>query len=129
MNTLTIEWKHFDKKGNTCLRCTDTGEALNVVVAKLAGECRPCGWEILFTETKLTEKELPLSNSIFFNGRAIEDVLPKAVASQNHCSSCCELTNSSTSCRTVEFAGTLYEAIPAALIRQAACIIAQCCSH
>ena len=128
MNTLEIEWKHLDKSGNTCIRCSDTGEALQKVVGKLGEECRLCGWDIKFKETKLSESEITESNIILFNGKAIEDILPEAQASESHCQSCCEFTgNLSTSCRTVEFGGNSYEGIPASLIRQAVCEIAQCC--
>ena len=128
MKTIEIEWKHLDKEGNTCIRCSETGEALQEVIEKLAEDCKPCGWEIKFKETKLTVKEISESNVILFNGKAIETVLPEAGVSESHCESCCEFTgNSSTSCRTVEFGGNSYEGIPASLIRQAACEIAQCC--
>ena len=128
MKTLEIEWRHLDKEGNTCIRCSDTGEALHKVVAELAQECRPCGWDIKFRETKLTEKEISESNIILLNGKPIEKILPNAVAGESHCQSCCELTgNSSTSCRTIESDGKAYESIPSYLIRQAVCAIAQCC--
>jgi hypothetical protein len=128
MKTLEIEWKHLDKEGNTCIRCTDTGEALEQVIGKLVQECMPCGWNIRFKQTKLTEKDISESNIILFNGKPIEEVLPTAAASESHCQSCCEFTgNSSTSCRTVEFEGKIYEGIPSTLIRQTACEIAQCC--
>lgn len=128
MNRLEIEWKHLDKSGNTCIRCSDTGEALQNVIEKLAVECEPCGWDVKFKETKLSESEIPESNIILFNGKAIEDILPEAKASESHCQSCCEFTgDSSTSCRTVEFDGNTYEEIPSSLIRQAVCVIAQCC--
>ncbi len=128
MNTLEIEWKHLDKSGNTCIRCTDTGEALQSVIAQLAQECKSCGWNITFKETKLSESEIRQSNIILFNGRPIEDVLPGAKISESHCQSCCELIgDSSTSCRTVEFGGNSYEEIPSSLIRQAVCEVARCC--
>lgn len=128
MNTLEIEWKHLDKEGNTCVRCSDTGEALYDVVSRLAKECKPYGWEIKLKETKLTEREITESNIILFNGKAIEDLLPEAKAAESHCESCCELTgNESTSCRTVEYGGISYEGIPSSVIRQAVCKIAQCC--
>ena len=127
MKRLEIEWRHLDKEGNTCIRCSDTGEALHSVVEKLAAECKPCGWDITLKETKLTEKDIHESNIILFNGKPIEEVLPKASASESHCDSCCEITGKPTACRTVEFEGQRYEGIPALLIRQAVCEIAQCC--
>lgn len=128
MNTLEIEWRHFDQAGNTCVRCSDTGNNLKDVVAQLTEECKPAGWKILFKETKLTEAELPESNIILFNGIPIEAILPQARASESHCVSCCEMVGTSeTCCRTVEYEGQSYEEIPVSLIRQAACQIAQCC--
>ena len=128
MKTLEIEWKHFEKEGNTCIRCSDTGQALNKVAAELAEECRPYGWDIKFKETKLAEKGISESNVILLNGKPIEKILQDSVAGESYCQSCCELTgNSSTSCRTIEFDGKIYESIPSYLIRQAVCTIARCC--
>lgn len=128
MKKLEIEWKHLELEGNTCVRCSDTGEALYVVVAKLAEECRPCGWEITLKETPLSEKEIPESNIILLNGKRMEAILPEAKAGESHCESCCEITGTaSTSCRTVEFGGASYEGIPAWLIRRAVCEVTRCC--
>ena len=128
METLEIEWRHFDKEGNTCDRCSDTGQALYKVVAELSEECRPYGWDIKFRETNLTQNEISESNIILLNGKPIEDILQNAVAAESHCQSCCDLTgNPSTCCRTIEFEGKSYESIPTDLIRKAVCTIAQCC--
>ena len=109
MKTLEIEWKHLDKEGNTCIRCSDTGKALHKVVAELAEECRPHGWDIKFKETKLTDKEILESNIILLNGKPIEKILPNAFAGESDCQSCCKSTgSSSTSCRTIEFDGKTY---------------------
>lgn len=128
MKTLEIEWKHLEKAGETCARCIDTGKALRQVVAELAKECRPAGWEIQFKETKLTLGEISESNMILLNGEPLEEILPNAAAGESHCQSCCDLTgNSLTCCRTIEFNGKSYEAIPADLIRRSVCAVAQCC--
>ncbi|MBI2987981.1 MAG: DUF2703 domain-containing protein [Deltaproteobacteria bacterium] len=128
MKQLEIEWRHLDKEGNTCSRCSDTGAALNQVVASLATECAPYGWEIALKETKLTEKEIDESNMILVNGMPIEKLLPDASTSQSHCASCCDvLGGESVCCRTIEYGEQSYEAIPARLIRQAICAVAQCC--
>ena len=128
MNTLDIEWQHIEESGNTCIRCADTGETLEDAITKLAMECKPCGWDIHFKETRLSVDQIKQSNSILFNGKAIEDILPKAKVAENHCQSCCEFTgDAETYCRTLEVEGTIHEAIPAALIRQAICEVAQCC--
>ena len=128
MNRLDIEWQHIEESGNTCIRCADTGEALQDVIAKLAEECKPCGWDIRFKETRLAMDQIKQSNGILFNGRPIEAILPEAKVAENHCQSCCEFTgNAETFCRTLEVDGIVHEAIPAALIRQATCEVAQCC--
>ena len=128
MKMMKIEWRHLAVEGNTCLRCTDTGQTLNRVVAELAEECRPFGWNIEFKETKLTEKEISQSNIILINGKPIEQILQNATAGESHCRSCCEMIgNPSTNCRTIEFKGKSYESIPAYLIRRAVCEIARCC--
>ncbi len=128
MKTLEIEWRHLDKEGETCVRCSDTGEALHQTVAQLAEECRPRGWDIRFRETKLTPERISESNLILIDGKPIEAILPNAAAGLSLCPSCCELTGvSSTCCRTLEFKGKTYESIPAHLIRQAVCAIARCC--
>lgn len=128
MKSLEVEWRHLEKDGHTCVRCSDTGEALKEVVAKLASECKPYGVEITYKETKLTEKDISESNIILFNGEPIESVVPEAKASESHCESCCEITgDSTTSCRTLEISGESFEGIPESVIRQAVCEIAGCC--
>jgi hypothetical protein len=128
MNVLEIEWRHFDQEGNTCVRCSETGAALQRAVNGLAEECRPKGWEIRCKETKLAAEQITASNMILINGKPIEHILSNAVLRETHCQSCCEmLGSSSTCCRAIELDGTLYEGIPWHVIRQAACAVAQCC--
>lgn len=119
MRELTIEWRHYDKEGATCVRCSATGQSLDEVVAALREELAPRGVRIVFTETRLTEEQLPESNLILFNGISLEEILAGAKAAENFCPSCSCLAGSETSCRTVEFEGTTYEEIPADLIRRA----------
>ena len=127
MNTLEIEWRHLDKDGRTCLRCSDTLQSLQQVIQQLAAECAPHGVEIVYRETRLPIEQLSQSNLILFNGVPLEAVLPGASASENECQSCGDLCSEMSFCRTVTVGGHTFEAIPAALIRQAACSVAQCC--
>jgi len=128
VNTLEIEWKHLDIDGKTCVRCSDTGEAIQEVVERLSEECKPFGWTIEFKETKLTEEGIQESNAILFNGKPLEAILPGAKTSSSYCSSCSKLLGKPTnSCRTLEYDGSTYEGIPSSLIRQAACKMTQCC--
>ena len=127
MSNLLIEWPHFEKDEKTCLRCAETGKEISAVVEEIAESCAPKGIHIEFNETKLGEEDTDKSNSILFNGTPIEEVLPNARASNNHCGSCSELTGKETYCRTVEYDGEIYAAIPGSLIRKAACSVAKCC--
>lgn len=130
MKHLEIEWRHLDKEGNTCSRCADTGVALAEVMESLVTECQPCGCNITFKETKLSETAIAESNLILINGVPIENIIPYATASTSHCASCCELffpDCQTTACRTVVVGEQSYEAIPVSLIRQAVCTVAQCC--
>lgn len=127
MKTLEIEWRHFDKDGRTCLRCSDTLQSLQQVVSQLAVECAPRGVEIVYRETKLPIEQLSQSNLILFNGFPLEAVLSGASASENECQSCGDLCGAPSFCRTVTVGSHTFEAIPATLIRQAACGMAQCC--
>jgi hypothetical protein len=128
MRILEIEWRHFEREGETCVRCSDTGEALQQVVAQLGEECRLRGWDIQFKETKLASIRISESNLILIDGKPIEAILPKATAGLSLCSSCCDLIGiSSICCRTLAFKGQTYESIPAHLIRQAICTTAKCC--
>jgi hypothetical protein len=120
MNTLRIEWAHYEKDGVTCARCGDTGRPLKQAVDALRDELAARGIRVSFTETLLAEQDIPQSNAVFFNGMPLEALIPGATASENHCQSCSELTGRDTRCRTVEIDGLLHEALPQALIRQAA---------
>ena len=120
MKNLTIEWRHYEKNGATCDRCSATGTSVKEAITALHDELSRRGITLAFTETILPEELMAQSNSILFNGVPLENVLEDAVANENHCQSCSCLTGSETSCRTVEYEGTSYEEIPAELIRKAA---------
>lgn len=127
MTTLEIEWRHLDKDGRTCLRCSDTLQSLQQVVTQLAAECAPRGVTVAYRETKLSPEQLSESNLILFNGVPLESALPDASVSASECLSCGDLCGEPSVCRTVSVGGHTFEAIPATLIRQAACAVAQCC--
>lgn len=127
MTTLEIEWRHLEQDGRTCLRCSDTSQSLQQVVTQLAAECEPLGVHIVDRETKLPPEQLSESNLILFNGTPLESILPGASAAASECPSCSDLVGRAGSCRTVSVEGRAFEALPASLIRQAACAVAQCC--
>lgn len=119
MKTLKIEWRHLDVEGETCDRCYDTGENLVNEVKRLNRALQPKGIEVECVEIKLDNTQIPLSNTLLFNGVPIEDILNIEV-SENYCDSCTTLLGTDTYCRTVKFDGNEYEDIPAKAIRQAA---------
>jgi len=128
MNQIDIEWRHLEVDGNTCNRCNDTGSTLQQVIERLNEECAPCGWKLSFRDTPLDATRIPESNGIWLNGQLIEELLPGAAAGESHCESCCDFTgNPQTQCRTIEFGGNHYKAIPESLIREAVCRVAGCC--
>lgn len=116
---LEIEWRHLVQEGNTCTRCDSTGETLRRVLQSLSAELGREGVAVTFCETPLGPETLAQSNLILLNGKPMEDWLGAQVT-ETHCQSCCELVGEEVNCRAVEVNGTVYEAIPEALIRDAA---------
>lgn len=120
MKRLYIEWRHYAKAGETCLRCSATGKTLEEVVGDLRKELETQGIQITFAETHLPKEELAQSNMILFNGVPLEELLKGADVSESSCHSCSCLTGTDALCRTVEYEGKSYEEIPEELIREAA---------
>lgn len=120
MKTLHIEWKHLDKDGRTCDRCAETGATLRRVIRELTGELAARDIPVSFTEILLSEREIPQSNSILFNGVLLEDLLPGVRVINNHCDSCSGLCSQDTACRAIRAGETTYETVPDFMIRQAA---------
>lgn len=120
MKQLEIEWRHLDKDGKTCNRCSDTGESVRNAYESLKKELQPKGWRITLKETHLTDQEISESNNVLLNGIALEQLIPNARKSESCCNSCGELLGAPTNCRTIFRGGQTFEAIPAALILEAA---------
>ena len=118
MNKISIEWKHFDKEGKTCERCSGTGSNLLKTISKIQKELRI---EISFKETKLPEKRMSESNEILINGVLLENLIPNIRTGENKCPSCSELIDQpdSCNCRTLNQGEKVFEEIPAELIEQA----------
>ncbi len=116
MDKIIIEWKHFDKDGATCDRCSQTGHNLHQVIKDLQKK-----FDIKFIETKLTEDRMSESNQIIINGKLIEELIPNTKVGENFCSSCTDLTENSSDChcRTINQGETVFEDIPTDLIKTA----------
>lgn len=119
MRTLIIEWNHLDVEGETCDRCYDTGENLNQEIKRLNRSLNQKDIEVQLKENLISEDEIALSNTILFNGVAIEDIIDIKVK-ENYCQSCSDLTGRETYCRTIIYDGNEYDEIPAKAIRHAA---------
>lgn len=122
MKKLTILWKYLEENGETCARCSNTGETIAAIVEELKSDLVGQGTDIDFIRQPLDESHIGESNSVFFNGQPIEDIAGMEIRS-NYCASCSDLLGAHTVCRTVIFEGTEYEDIPAAAIRKAAEIV------
>ena len=116
MNKIIIEWKHFDKNGATCERCSKTGNNLQNAIKDLQKD-----FNIEFIETKLTEDQMSESNQIIINGKLIEELIPNTKVGENFCGSCTDLTDNSSDChcRTINQGETVFEDIPSNLIKTA----------
>lgn len=119
MKKLLIEWKHFDKEGNTCRRCSNTGVSLHKAIDELKEELEKKGVRISYKEIKLSENEIKESNSIFLNSIPLEDLLDDTKTIETPCNSCCELVGSSVNCRALDCNGQTSEDVPVELIKTA----------
>ena len=110
MKEINIEWMHYDKEGETCIRCNNTGDNVKAAIKEISRDIR-----VNYKETKLEADDMPDSNTVLINGQKLEDIL-NAKASENHCHSCSCLAGASTNCRTVEYNGDVYEDLSVAMI-------------
>ena len=108
MKKFNIEWMHYDKEGETCTRCNNTGDNIKSALETLSKDNNFQDIKINYKETKLEADQMPDSNTVLIDDRKLEDIL-NATASENYCHSCSCLAGSGTNCRTVEYDGKIYE--------------------
>jgi hypothetical protein len=123
--SLEIQWKHLDIDGKTCDRCGDTGTALQRLIKKLQTCCGD-RLRIKFREVRLTGRRIRESNAVTFNGIRIEDLLPGASSSENHCGSCSRLVKARVSCRTIKTPQKQHDSLSFSLLWQAAMAALDC---
>ena len=121
MKNINIEWKHYNKEGETCARCNNTGD--NIKKARKEISESNLGLDISYKETKLGAEEMSKSNSVLINGEPIEGIL-NAKKSENYCHSCTCLAGKGTNCRTVEYEGKTHEDLSTYMITEAIKIVA-----
>lgn len=118
---LTISWQRLVSDGNTCPRCGSTEDELNKAVKQLENSLSPLGIKVELQKSELTlgefKKDPVKSNTILFNGIALEDLI-EAKTGQSQCCDVC----GDEECRTVEIEGESHEIIPASLIVKAGLI-------
>lgn len=111
---MVIEWRHYDKDGQTCSRCCGTGANLTAVVAEYATR----GIVIELQEILLPFERIDESNLVLINGVPLEQLLEGAASGESECVSCGCLAGQATNCRTVWHEGMAYEELTPELIRQ-----------
>ncbi len=124
MKRLRIVWQRLVKTGGqTCDRCGATFDGLQRAIAKLKDVLGPLGLEPMLETREIDEEAFKadpsMSNRIWIAGRPLEEWLGARVGGSRCCSVCGD-----SECRTVEVAGTVFEAIPEELILKAALVAA-----
>lgn len=118
MQEINIEWRHYDKEGETCTRCNNTGDNIQKAIKEISADPSFDDTEITFRETKLKADKMSESNTVLINGITIESILDGSV-SENYCHSCSCLAGKGSNCRTIEVKGKSYEAIPKEIVMKA----------
>lgn len=123
MKKLIIKWQRLVQNNTTCPRCADTGLEIEKAYIKLKESLKHFNIEVLLEKHELTETEFnknPLiSNLILINDKPLEAWI-SAETGQSKCCSVC----GDEECRTIQFRGNIYEAIPENLIIKASLIAA-----
>lgn len=123
-STLTIRWQRLiTDGGSTCPRCAGTEGAIREAERTLTPALADLGIRLVVEEGALdmaTFQGNPSeSNRIWIGGRTLEEILGGSAGSSQCCGACGD-----NECRTLVVDGRTYEAIPAALVVQAALKVA-----
>lgn len=127
---LKIDFLYLDL--STCERCGATDKVLDDALSELKPELK--GVEVIVNKTKIENDEeakkhdFVRSPTIRINGVDIEKILTGRLnVKDNYCESCAnicgdsclESTGGGTQCRTIEYKGKTYEAVPKEMIKDA----------
>lgn len=118
MKTLKIQWRHYDKEGETCTRCNNTRNNIKQVLELISKDKKNNGIKIDYHEIKLKADKMHESNMILINGLKLEDIL-NATVSENFCHSCSCLAGAKTNCRTIKTKSGIIEVITQEMIIEA----------
>jgi hypothetical protein len=123
MKTIPIVWQRLLADGQTCERCASTQGELLAAVATLEAALAPLGLRPELQSIALDVADFAAdpsaSNRIWVAGRPLEAWLGAGVGATPCCAVCGD-----RSCRTLEFAGRSYEAVPANAVIQAGLLAA-----
>ena len=120
---MIVSWQRLVLGNDTCPRCGSTEAELAKALAQLKKALAPKGIDVVLKKTELSLEEFkkdPLrSNSIFFDGIRLEDLVGAATGRNECCGVCGD-----TECRTVEIGAEVHETVSAELIVKAGMIAA-----
>lgn len=119
MTELKIRWQRLvDDHGQTCDRCTGTGDEIQTAAEILREALAPLGIAVVAEMKKINMSEFmsaPLeSNRVWIGNKPIEEWLRAEVGQSQCCGSCGE-----HECRTVSIGDQRYEVIPRELVLKA----------
>lgn len=121
---MEIKWQRLvDASGQTCERCSCTGEAAEAAFDKLGRCLREIGIEVHLEKISIDQSAFsanPIaSNRILIDGTPVEKWLGGTTGSSKCCGPCGD-----SECRTITIDGHVYEAVPEELIIRAGLLAA-----
>ena len=124
MKNLIIRWQRLiNKAGQTCSRCTDTGQTVEAAFTKLKKSLYELGIEVELKKETLDftifTKDPLQSNRIWIEGKPLEEWIGATVGK----SQCCDVCGDSE-CRTVSTDQDTFEVVPEDLIIKAGLLAA-----
>jgi len=124
MKTLIVRWQRLvNKSGQTCPRCTDTGEAVEAACSKLKKSLGELDIEVVLNKETLDfsifTKDPLQSNRIWIAEKSLEEWIGATVCK----SQCCDVCGDSE-CRTITIDQYTFETIPQNLIVRAGLLAA-----
>ncbi|GAW66167.1 cytoplasmic protein [Geoanaerobacter pelophilus] len=124
MPELRIKWQRLvDDTGQTCSRCSGTGDEVATAVGMLSDALAHLGITVAAEMTELRTNDFlqdPLeSNRVWIGGKPLECWLHAEIGKSDCCGPCGE-----SQCRTLSVGGQGYEVIPKKLILKAGLLAA-----
>lgn len=124
MRKLKIRWQRLvNQDGDTCPRCTDTGDTVESAFTKLKKSLGALGIEVeLEKETldfSIFTRDPLQSNRIWIGEKPLEEWIGAAVGKSQCCDACGD-----SECRTISLDQSTFEAIPERLIIRAGLLAA-----